>query len=67
MIIGTEIVLTGDPDQIGNPYVDAGNNGLTYTVERFRDVDIAGQEPPGRARSERRCFPAASPKNLFGG
>ena len=30
----TKIVLTDDPDQIDNPYVDAASNGLTYVVER---------------------------------
>jgi len=38
---GTKIVLTGDPDQIDNPYVDAESNGLTYVVERFKDQAIA--------------------------
>ena len=39
---GTKIVLTGDPEQIDNPYVDACSNGLTYVVERFRDSPLAG-------------------------
>jgi len=39
---GTKVVLTGDPDQIDNPYVDALSNGLTYTVERFKGSEIAG-------------------------
>lgn len=39
---GTKIVLTGDPDQIDNPYVDAASNGLTYVVERFKKESIAG-------------------------
>ncbi|HKA89217.1 MAG TPA: PhoH family protein [Haliangiales bacterium] len=39
---GTKIVLTGDPYQIDNPYVDAANNGLTTVVERFKDEAIAG-------------------------
>ncbi len=39
---GTKIVLTGDPYQIDNPYVDAGNNGLTTVVERFKNEPIAG-------------------------
>jgi len=39
---GTKIVLTGDPYQIDNPYVDAGNNGLTTVVERFKNEAIAG-------------------------
>jgi PhoH-like ATPase len=39
---GTKVVLTGDPDQIDNPYVDAASNGLTYVVERFKEEAIAG-------------------------
>lgn len=38
----TKIVMTGDPYQIDNPYVDALSNGLTYTVERFKGSHIAG-------------------------
>ena len=33
---GSKIVLTGDPCQIDNPYVDAESNGLTWRVERFK-------------------------------
>ena len=33
---GTKIVLTGDPYQIDNPYVDIQSNGLTYVLERFK-------------------------------
>ena len=39
---GTKIVLTGDLDQIDNPYVDAASNGLTYVVERFKQEALAG-------------------------
>jgi PhoH-like ATPase len=38
----TKIILTGDPYQIDNPYVDASNNGLTTVVERFKGEAIAG-------------------------
>ncbi len=38
----TKIVLTGDPHQIDNPYLDASSNGLTYVVERMRGQDLAG-------------------------
>ena len=31
----TKVVLTGDPTQIDNPYLDKDSNGLTYTVGRF--------------------------------
>ncbi len=39
---GTKVVMTGDPNQIDNPYVDAMSNGLTYTVERFKESHLAG-------------------------
>jgi len=39
---GTKIILTGDPRQIDNPYVDATSNGLTYVVERFKKSPLAG-------------------------
>jgi PhoH-like ATPase len=38
----TKIVLTGDPDQIDNPYVDAQSNGLTTVAERFKNERIGG-------------------------
>ncbi len=38
----TKVILTGDPYQIDNPYVDAASNGLTYVVERMRREAIAG-------------------------
>ncbi len=39
---GTKIVLTGDPYQIDNPYVDANTNGLSYLVEHFKGETIFG-------------------------
>lgn len=39
---GTKIVLTGDPYQIDNPYVDSSNNGLVTVAERFKDHALAG-------------------------
>jgi PhoH-like ATPase len=39
---GTKVVLTGDPYQIDNPYVDASSNGLTYLVERLKGLKISG-------------------------
>ncbi len=38
---GTKVVLTGDPYQIDNPYVDADSNGLSYVINKFKGVDIA--------------------------
>jgi PhoH-like ATPase len=39
---GTKIVLTGDPFQIDNPYVDASTNGLSYLAEHFKPLELAG-------------------------
>ena len=39
---GTKVVLTGDPYQIDNPYVDSTSNGLVYVVEKFKNSHIAG-------------------------
>lgn len=36
----TKIILTGDPDQIDNPYVDAQSNGLSTVAERFKNERI---------------------------
>lgn len=36
----TKMVLTGDPQQIDNPYLDASSNGLTYTAERMKSTPL---------------------------
>jgi PhoH-like ATPase len=38
---GTKIVLTGDPFQIDNPYVDSTTNGLTVAAHRFKGQPLA--------------------------
>ncbi|MGL4307759.1 MAG: PhoH family protein [Cetobacterium sp.] len=38
----TKIVLTGDPYQIDNTYLDANTNGLTYMAEKLKEQEIAG-------------------------
>lgn len=38
---GTKVVLTGDPHQIDNPYVDSATSGLTYSVDRFKGQRLA--------------------------
>jgi PhoH-like ATPase len=38
---GTKIVLTGDPGQIDNPYVDSASNGLSVAADRFRGEKLA--------------------------
>ncbi len=50
---GTKIILTGDPYQIDNPYVDASSNGFTYVLNRFRDHAISAHVELSRGeRSE---------------
>jgi PhoH-like ATPase len=50
---GTKIVLTGDPHQIDNPYVDHASNGLTVVADRFKRERIAGNVVLGKGeRSE---------------
>jgi len=39
---GTKIVLTGDPYQIDQPYLDSLSNGLAYAVARMKNVGLAG-------------------------
>ncbi|MFA6003995.1 MAG: PhoH family protein [Elusimicrobiota bacterium] len=39
---GAKIILTGDPYQIDNYYLDASSNGLTYLVERFKGQSLFG-------------------------
>ncbi len=59
---GTKMVLTGDPEQIDNPYLDASSNGLTYTVERLK-----GQESCGHitlTRSERSHLASLAAEHL---
>lgn len=38
---GTKIILTGDPYQIDNPYVDAASNGFNYIISRFKEQALA--------------------------
>lgn len=38
----TKVILTGDPYQIDNPYIDAESNGLTTLVEAFKSECISG-------------------------
>lgn len=39
---GTKVILTGDPTQIDNPYLDKDSNGLTYTIGSFKDQKLYG-------------------------
>ena len=48
---GTKLVLTGDIDQIDNPYLDSSSNGLSYAVEKMKGLGIVGHVT--LAKSER--------------
>lgn len=39
---GAKIILTGDPHQVDNYYLDATSNGLTNLVERFKGQGLFG-------------------------
>lgn len=39
---GTKVILTGDPTQIDNPYLDKDSNGLSYVIGRFSDQKCYG-------------------------
>ncbi|MFH2128900.1 MAG: PhoH family protein [bacterium] len=39
---GTKLVLTGDPYQIDNPYVDTATNGLSHVIEKFQNYSLSG-------------------------
>jgi PhoH-like ATPase len=38
----SKVVLLGDIEQIDTPYLDSLSNGLTITIEKFKDEKIAG-------------------------
>ncbi len=48
---GTKLVLTGDVQQIDNPYLDSSSNGLSYMVEALKGQSIVGHV--SLAKSER--------------
>jgi PhoH-like ATPase len=37
----SKVVVTGDPYQIDNPYVDSGSNGFIYLANRFREEALS--------------------------
>ncbi|MDA8418278.1 MAG: PhoH family protein [Desulfobacteraceae bacterium] len=59
---GTKMILTGDPDQIDNPYLDSSSNGLSYTVERMKGRAMFGHVT--LRKSERSGLAAAAAEYL---
>jgi PhoH-like ATPase len=56
---GTKVVLTGDPYQIDNPYLDAESNGLAYLVEKFKGQPTFGHVTLSRSERSRLAALAA--------
>lgn len=59
---GTKLVLTGDAEQIDNPYLDANSNGLSFTIEKLKMSDLVGHVT--LARPERSSLASLVVKEL---
>ncbi|MEI8197458.1 MAG: PhoH family protein [Phycisphaerae bacterium] len=59
---GTKLVLTGDAEQIDNPYLDANSNGLSFTIEKLKTSDLVGHVT--LARPERSSLASLVVKEL---
>ena len=58
----TKMILTGDPGQIDNPYLDKSSNGLSYAVEKLKGQVLYGHIT--LSRSERSDLAAIAAKLL---
>lgn len=58
----TKMVLTGDASQIDNPYLDSSSNGLSYAVERMKELPLHGHIT--LRKSERSPLAAAAAEYL---
>ena len=58
----TKMILTGDPAQIDNPYLDASSNGLSCAAERMKGQELFGHIT--LAKSERSTLAALAAKLL---
>ena len=56
----TKMILTGDPGQIDNPYLDKSSNGLSYAVEKLKGQALCGHIT--LSRSERSDLAAIAAK-----
>ena len=58
----SKMVLTGDPAQIDNPYLDKSSNGLSYAIEKLKGQSLYGHVT--LSRSERSTLAAIAAKLL---
>jgi PhoH-like ATPase len=57
---GTKLILTGDIQQIDNPYLDQSSNGLSYLIEKMKGQSLAAHVSLTKAeRSELASIAAA--------
>ena len=59
---GTKVVLTGDPSQIDNPYLDRDSNGVTFAIGKFIGQSLFGHM--ALAKTERSELAALAAKIL---
>ncbi|MFO7870169.1 MAG: PhoH family protein [Kiritimatiellia bacterium] len=59
---GSKMVLTGDPYQIDNPYLDSASNGLTYAAEQLKGQQVHGHVTLNK--SERSALAAIAAEHL---
>lgn len=57
-----KMVLTGDPYQIDNPYLDSSSNGLTYAADRLKESELTGHMT--LTRSERSALASLAAEKL---
>ena len=59
---GTKLILTGDIEQIDNPYLDSASNGLSFAIERMKGSGIVGHVT--LIKSERSELASLAAENL---
>lgn len=57
--MGSKIVLTGDPNQIDNTYLDLNSNGLSFLIEAFKGQPLFGHVTLARTERSRLAALAA--------
>lgn len=56
---GTKMVLTGDPEQVANPFIDERSNGLTQVINEFKNCENYGHITMTKTKRSRLAEQAA--------
>lgn len=56
---GTKMVLTGDPGQIANPFIDERSNGLTQVINEFKNCENYAHITMTKTKRSHLCEQAA--------